>query len=93
MARPIPFLSPNDEFADYGTWDKGNLNLSELKTKAMLPFEYGRSALKVGLFLENKIGVNPYKFGMIGSTDSHTSLGGHRRGELLRQAFRNRAQP
>jgi len=69
-----PFLSPNDEFADYGTWDKGNLNLSELKTNAMLPFEYGRSALKVGLFLENKIGVNPYKFGMIGSTDSHTSL-------------------
>jgi len=69
-----PVLSPNDEFADYGTWDKGNLNLSELKTKAMLPFEYGRSGLKVGLFLENKIGVNPYKFGMIGSTDSHTSL-------------------
>ena len=69
-----PILSPNDEFADYGTWDKGNLNLSELKTNAMLPFEYGRSALKVGLFLENKIGVNPYKFGMIGSTDSHTSL-------------------
>ena len=69
-----PFLSPNDEFADYGTWDKGNLNLSESKTNAMLPFEYGRSALKVGLFLENQLGVNPYKFGMIGSTDSHTSL-------------------
>ena len=69
-----PFLSPNDEFADYGTWDKGNLNLSEPKTNAMLPFEYGRSALKVGLFLESKLGTNPYKFGMIGSTDSHTSL-------------------
>ena len=69
-----PLLSPNDEFADYENWDKGNLNLSEPKTNAMLPFEYGRSALKVGLFLEGNLGVNPYKFGMIGSTDSHTSL-------------------
>ena len=69
-----PFLSPNDEFADYETWDKGNLNLSELKTNEMLQGEYGRSALKLGLQLESQLGVNPYKFGMIGSTDSHTSL-------------------
>ena len=69
-----PFLSPNDEFADYGTWDKGNLNLSELKKKEMLQYEYAREALKNGLVLERKLGTNPYKFGMIGSTDSHTSL-------------------
>lgn len=69
-----PFLSPNDEFADYGTWDKGNLNLSELKTKQMLEYEYARSGLKLGLKLEQKLGINPYKFGLIGSTDSHTSL-------------------
>lgn len=69
-----PFLSPNDEFADYGTWDKGNLNLSQLKTKEMLQYEYARSALKLGLKLEQKLGVNPYKYGLIGSTDSHTSL-------------------
>jgi hypothetical protein len=69
-----PFLSPNDEFADYGTWDKGNLNLSELKTKEMLQYEYVRSALKIGLQLDSKLGINPYKFGLIGSTDSHTSL-------------------
>ena len=69
-----PFLSPNDEFADFGTWDKGNLNLSELKKKQMLQYEYARSALKIGLQLEDKLGINPYKFGMIGSTDSHTSL-------------------
>ncbi len=71
-----PFLSPNDEFADYGTWDKGNLNLSEAKTKEMLQHEYGRSALKLGLKLESESGVNPFKLGMIGSTDSHTSLVG-----------------
>src|SRR5512145_1619433 len=69
-----PFLSPNDEFADYETWDKGNLDLSEAKTRAMLEFEYARSALKNGLKLEKELGTNPYKFGMVGSTDSHTGL-------------------
>jgi hypothetical protein len=69
-----PFLSPNDEFADYETWDKGNLDLSEVKTTEMLEFEYARSALKNGLLLEQELGVNPYKFGMIGSTDAHTGL-------------------
>jgi hypothetical protein len=69
-----PLLSPDDEFADYETWDKGNLNLSQAKTDAMLQYEYGRSALEIGLQLEEQLGVNPYKFGMIGSTDSHTSL-------------------
>ncbi|MGF1611092.1 MAG: DUF3604 domain-containing protein [Kiloniellales bacterium] len=69
-----PFLSPNDEFADYETWDKGNLDLSEAKTQDMLEFEYARSALKNGLLLEQQLGTNPYKFGMIGSTDAHTGL-------------------
>ncbi|MEP1469715.1 MAG: DUF3604 domain-containing protein [Halieaceae bacterium] len=69
-----PLLSPNDEFADYETWDVGNLDVSEAKTDDMLAGEYAREALKRGLLLEDKLGTNPYKFGMIGSTDSHTSL-------------------
>jgi hypothetical protein len=69
-----PFLSPNDEFADYEIWDQGNLDLSEFKKDEMLQYEYGRSALAIGLQLEEKLGVNPYKFGFIGSTDSHTAL-------------------
>jgi len=69
-----PLLSPNDEFADYETWDKGNLDLSEAKQDEMLEFEYARSALKNGLAHERQLGTNPYKFGMIGSTDSHTGL-------------------
>ena len=69
-----PFLSPNDEFADYETWDKGNLDLSEAKQNKMLEFEYARSALKNGLKLGKELGTNPYKFGLIGSTDSHTGL-------------------
>jgi hypothetical protein len=69
-----PFLSPNDEFANFEIWDKGNLDGSVPKTRDMLEFEYARSALKNGLALEAKLGTNPYKFGLIGSSDSHTAL-------------------
>ncbi len=69
-----PFLSPNDEFADYETWDRSNLDGTELKKPEMLQYEYARSALKVGLQLEQKLGINPFKFGMIGSTDAHTAI-------------------
>ncbi len=71
-----PFMSPNDEFAGYGTtgWDKFNL-LGNIPTKqGDLPGSYVREALKRGLLIEQRTGVNPYKFGVIGSTDSHTSL-------------------
>lgn len=73
-AEAHPFLSPDDEFADYETWDVGNLDMSQTKTKEMLAGEYAREALKQGLAIEAKLGTNPYKFGMIGATDSHTSL-------------------
>ncbi|TGD74261.1 DUF3604 domain-containing protein [Mangrovimicrobium sediminis] len=69
-----PFLSPDDEFADFETWDAANLNGTELKEKSMLQYEYAREALKNGLKLERSLGVNPFRFGMIGSTDSHTSM-------------------
>jgi hypothetical protein len=69
-----PLLSPDDEFADYGTWDKADIAGFKAKEEWMLPYEYARSALQVGLQLESKIGVNPFKFGMVGSTDAHTSL-------------------
>lgn len=69
-----PYLSPNDEFADFELWDKGNLDGSVAKTQDMLEFEYARSALKNGLMLEQKLGTNPYKFGLIGSSDAHTGL-------------------
>lgn len=68
-----PVLSPNDEFADYYTWDRGNFG-TELKTPEMLPREYARQALARGLKYEEDLGANPFKFGLIGATDSHTSL-------------------
>jgi hypothetical protein len=69
-----PYLSPDDAFADYETWDAGNLDLSTAKTEDMLQYEYAREALKNGLLLNQRLGTNPYKFGFVGSTDSHTGL-------------------
>lgn len=69
-----PMLSPDDEFADFETWDVGNLTGAAAKTPEMLRYEYARSALKVGLEVERDIGVNPFKFGFYGTTDTHTAL-------------------
>ena len=70
-----PYLSPDDEFADFETWDIGNLDVvPTVKTDDMLAGEYAREALKNGLAIEARLGTNPYKFGMIGSSDSHTGL-------------------
>jgi hypothetical protein len=68
-----PLLSPDDEFADYENWDRGNWK-GEKKTPEMLPQEYARSALKLGLQIEQRLGANPFKFGLVGATDAHTSL-------------------
>lgn len=69
-------LSPNDEFAGFGDagWEVGNLDTSAKTTPDMLPGNYVREGLKRGLSLEERLGVNPYAFGLIGATDSHTAL-------------------
>jgi hypothetical protein len=71
-----PLLSPDDDFAGYGIagWEEGNLTLQELKTTDMLQYETTREALKNGLLLESKLGTNPFRFGVLSSTDSHTAL-------------------
>jgi hypothetical protein len=68
MPRPGPAGSR------YERWDKGNLDLTEVKKPEMLEFEYVRAALKNGLKMEAELGLNPYKFGLVGSTDTHTAL-------------------
>ena len=93
-----PALSPDDQFADYETWE-GNIGRSQTKRliristtgdckdplnykcykykekeKYRYKGSYVRSGLRRGLEIEKKIGVNPYKFGLIGSTDNHTAL-------------------
>lgn len=67
-----PFLSPGDEFADYETWEYDPTKA----IKSLFQYEYARSALKLGLAQQDQLGVNPFKFGMIGSTDAHTSMSG-----------------
>jgi hypothetical protein len=69
-----PALSPDDEYAAFEIWDKSNLGGNTAITKPMLPGSYARAAMKAGLALEEKLGVNPFKFGVVGSTDAHTGL-------------------
>ncbi|WP_223428544.1 DUF3604 domain-containing protein [Tateyamaria pelophila] len=69
-----PLLSPDDAFADFEIVDASNLNGTVPKTPEMIRTEYAREALKDGLALEAELGVNPFKFGMIGATDSHAAL-------------------
>ncbi len=71
-----PFLSPADEFAGFGVngWDQANLNATLPTSSDMYAGNYVREALKRGLLIEQRTGANPYRFGLIGSTDSHTSL-------------------
>ncbi len=72
-AETDPALSPNDEFADFERWNRGSFGPVK-KTPEMLAKEPARAALLRGMQYEAKLGVNPFKFGMVGSTDSHTSL-------------------
>jgi hypothetical protein len=69
-----PYLSPDDEFANFERWDVSNLDGSAPKKPEMLRYEYARSALLTGLEVEAKVGINPYDFGFNGTTDSHTGL-------------------
>ncbi|KLV08428.1 DUF3604 domain-containing protein [Photobacterium ganghwense] len=68
-----PSLAPADEFANFEIWDKGNLNVVP-KEPGMIEREYAREALKNGLKLEEEFGTNPFKFGLVGSTDDHTGI-------------------
>jgi Protein of unknown function (DUF3604) len=72
-----PRMSPSDEFLDYGIagWELGNLTLSGSPlTREMMPTSYVRTGLMRGLEHDAKLGVNPFKFGIIGSSDAHNSL-------------------
>ena len=74
-SETAPYLSPDDEFADYGTWDSmGGMHPTNLHEDWMYEGEYVRTALARGLGVGDAIGSNPFEFGLIGSTDSHTGL-------------------
>ena len=88
-----PLVSPDDPFADFETMDKGNLAGTTAKTPDMLPKEYARPALMEGLRLEQQLGANPFKFGLIGSTDNHTALPTSREENHFGQSSASGAEP
>ena len=71
-----PFFSPEDEFADFelGYQRDGNIIHTRGDTTAPDPADYVRTALLRGLGIEEEVGVNPYKLGLQGATDTHTTL-------------------
>ncbi|MBW2667706.1 MAG: DUF3604 domain-containing protein [Deltaproteobacteria bacterium] len=67
-----PSVSPDDPFADFETYPHYiQQHAPEYDPR---PGDFIRSALLMGLAIEERIGFNPYRFGLIGSTDSHTGL-------------------
>ena len=75
VSEAHPLMSTEDEFADFETWDFGNAGSpTTQKQEEMLQYEYARSALRWGLKHEQKLGANPFKFGMVGGTDTHVSV-------------------
>ena len=75
-----PLLSPNDEFAGFEImeWYIGS-------TTPITKFDggYVRKAMKDGLEIEAKVGANPYKFGLIGSSDTHNAAGSYEEDNYL----------
>lgn len=67
-----PLLSPTDEFADFETFPF--LLTPDGRTPDPTHGDYLRAGLKRGLELDALVGENPFKVGMIGSTDSHTGM-------------------
>jgi len=65
-----PILSPNDEFADYELYAY-TFTSSFPPPPSQPQHSYVRGALKDGLAFEKELGVNPFKFGFIGSSDGH----------------------
>ena len=78
-----PFVSPSDEFADFERWNGwgGWLTNGLFRGQPIIPrpesliqYEYIRPALQRGLLIADKLGTNPFQFGLIGSSDAHTGL-------------------
>ncbi|NOQ92102.1 MAG: DUF3604 domain-containing protein [Flavobacteriaceae bacterium] len=69
-----PLMSPNDEFAGFEIWTKPVAGPGTVK---VLEGNYVRNAFRNGMVLEQKIGVNPFKYGVVGGGDIHTTIVSH----------------
>ena len=69
-----PLISKNDEWASFETATPPRYPSNEMKN---IKGSYVRNAYLRGLGFEEKGIVNPYKFGLIGSSDSHVAGGSY----------------
>lgn len=70
-----PVLSDTDQFAGYGVSDFLLAGEATGTARGQARGSYTRDAYKTGLWFEETIGVNPYKFGLVGGSDTHNSGG------------------
>jgi len=68
-----PALSPNDEFADFELHYKGLIGTNPAVT-SRIDYGFIRQALINGLGHEERLGVNPFKFGVVSGADSHSAI-------------------
>ncbi len=71
VSDTVPEISPNDEFANFERYDH---LISRPSIKSKVDGSYVRQALGRGLVLLNRVGTNPYKYGVVGGTDIHNGL-------------------
>ena len=72
QAQGLPSDSRVEAFCEKQRGSNSKDNPSD--TQALIRGSYVRSALQRGLAIQASIGANPYKFGIIGATDTHTGI-------------------
>ena len=72
QSETMPLLSPNDEFAGFEVMSS---YIGEAKPITKFEGGYVRDALKRGLEIERRVGINPYRMGFVGDSDSHNGAG------------------
>jgi len=68
-----PWLSPNDEFADFELFP----NMINVGLPSQIRFGFFREALATGMGLEKKLGYNPFKYGVVAGADFHSGYQGN----------------
>jgi hypothetical protein len=71
QSETLPELSPNDEFANFEVYD---VLITQRDVKGKVNGSYIRQAFGRGLVIQQKVGNNPYKYGVVGGSDWHNGI-------------------